>query len=428
MSKRMYTHNSDKKRHVSARQKQKILIRKMLFILCCVVVFLILYTIVKIVRVYSKPISIELKLDNAEISQGEALPAFKASAIYQGKKKDKVIDKAKDITVQDLLDELNSGKGYTLSCDADTSVDNTYPVKIMLDKSLKSKLEGDWGKKLNINISEGKLVVKNTQGIWDGDKFKLNDGSYLTNDFLTSRGKTYFFNEEGKKVTGDHQIGLKVCTFSKKGELVSKQDAVVQPDKPMIALTFDDGPGERTSELLDVLDKYNAHATFFMQGKNIPHYPDVIKKMKDTGNELGNHSYNHPELTKLSAADIQKQISDTNTALQEVCEEPATVLRPPYGSINDNVSANVGLPMILWTIDTLDWKTLDPQATFDTTIASATDGAIALMHDIHSTSVDAAIRIIPELTKQGYQLVTMSEMSAAKGIPMENGKTYRDDF
>ena len=101
----------------------------------------------------------------------------------------------------------------------------------------------------------------------------------------------------------------------------------------MVALTFDDGPGERTGELLAQLEKYNAHATFFMQGKNIPGKEDFVKKMKETGCELGNHSYDHPQLTKLSADKIANQIGTTNDLIQQAAGSTATVMRPPYGCL-----------------------------------------------------------------------------------------------
>ena len=177
---------------------------------------------------------------------------------------------------------------------------------------------------------------------------------------------------------------------------------------------------------MDVLEKYNAHATFFMQGVNIPGYEAEVARMLQIGCELGNHSYDHPQLSTLDAAGIQKQIGDTNDLIRGAAGKPATVLRPPYGDIDDNMKANVGLPMILWNIDTLDWKTMDAQATINNVLCNADDGDIVLMHDIHSPSVDAAIYLIPKLIEDGYQLVTVSEMAEARGITMENGAVYTD--
>ena len=129
--------------------------------------------------------------------------------------------------------------------------------------------------------------------------------------------------------------------------------------------------------------------------------------MKETGCELGNHSYDHPQLTKLSADKIANQIGTTNDLIQQAAGSTATVMRPPYGAINDTVRSSVGLPMILWSIDTLDWKTRNAQSSIDTVMNDVQDGDVILMHDIHTESIDAALVLIPKLEEAGYQLVTV---------------------
>ncbi len=151
-----------------------------------------------------------------------------------------------------------------------------------------------------------------------------------------------------------------------------------------------------------------------------------MKKMKKIGCELGSHSFNHPNLTKMGPDAIQKQMNDTNDKLEEAAGSKATVMRPPYGAINDTVKANVGLPMILWNIDTLDWKTRDAKKTVDTVMKQVGDGDVILMHDIHSETVDAALDLIPRLEDAGYQLVTVSELAAAKEKKLKNGGKYTD--
>lgn len=226
-------------------------------------------------------------------------------------------------------------------------------------------------------------------------------------------------------VTGEQRIGASECVFNEDGVLESKKSKV-DPDQPMMALTFDDGPGDRTAELIAALKKYNAHATFFMQGINIPGHEDVVAQMAEAGCELGNHSYNHPQLPKLSDAEIRAQIGDTNNLIEKACGQTATVMRPPYGAINDAVKKNVGMPMILWNIDTLDWKTKNTASTIDTVLKTADDGDIVLLHDVHSSSVDAALALIPKLIDAGYQLVTVSEMADARGIQLQSGGVYTD--
>lgn len=191
----------------------------------------------------------------------------------------------------------------------------------------------------------------------------------------------------------------------------------------MVALTFDDGPGKDTDRLLEALKKYNARATFFMLGNNAKNYDSVIKKMKDMNCELGNHSTTHAQLTKLSAEAIKKEIQTTSEYIKNAAGVGPTVMRPPYGAVNATVKQNVGLPMILWSVDTLDWKTKSTPKTVES-IMTAKDGDIILLHDIHTTSVDAAIEAIPKLIEKGFQLVTVSEMAEAKGQKLELGVKY----
>ncbi len=428
---------------------------------------------------------ITLKAEDQSILQDEELPQFAASAKCDEKQKKIVLDKKSKYTVKDLLKDLNSGKDYSITCDADNTKEGKYPIKLNLADELKKKLDSDWGGKVKITVSEGYLKVKNKVGEWKGDKFQKYDGSYVENDFVVSKGKIYYFGDDGKKVTGWQEINGKKYFFTKKGAMESSEwkkdgehtyyltengsamtgwmelgediyyfdgdgimltgkqrvgstkcvfgddgklqskETKIDPDKPMMALTFDDGPGERTHELLDVLEKYDAHATFFMQGIHVSQYADDVERMKDIGCEIGNHSYNHPQLTG-EADGGASQVAKTNELLKQACGQPATVLRPPYGAVNDQVKAAVGMPMILWNIDTLDWKTKDTQSTIDCVLNTADDGDIVLMHDIHSSTVDAALELIPKLIENGYQLVTVSEMAEARGEVLQNGKVYTD--
>lgn len=198
-------------------------------------------------------------------------------------------------------------------------------------------------------------------------------------------------------VTGDMEIDGDIYIFGDDGILLGKKNrSDVDPNRPMIALTFDDGPGRRTGELLEVLEKYNARATFFMLGGNLDGRGDIVRRMKDIGCELGNHSYNHASLDGLDVSGIEYQIRTTDDLLRQICGEGASLVRPPYGAWNDTLSGCVGAPMILWDIDTLDWQTRDVQATMDSVMKDAADGRIVLMHDIYDQSIDAAIRLIPK--------------------------------
>ena len=484
-------HDSRSERYESLKNRRKRKKRNqiLIFAACLVLACLVLTGILKFAGVIGVKTEVTLKADKIEMQQNSQEPVnLTATATSEDEKKAAKVwlDKKKGYSVADFINELRAGKNYEISTDAKTDTEGKYKITIKVNSDIQKKLENEWKHKVRLTVVGGTFVVTNPTGTWDGDKFKKYDGTYVMNDFVVSKGKTYYFDADGNKVTGKQtinnatyffnkdgvmqtgwkktddgtyylgdngaavigwqtiededyyfdnsgimatgevQVGLVKCTFSKKGKLKSKGDVNIDASKPMVALTFDDGPGERTGELLAQLEKYNAHATFFMQGKNIPGKEDFVKKMKETGCELGNHSYDHPQLTKLSADKIANQIGTTNDLIQQAAGSTATVMRPPYGAINDTVRSSVGLPMILWSIDTLDWKTRNAQSSIDTVMNDVQDGDVILMHDIHTESIDAALVLIPKLEEAGYQLVTVSEMAKAKGVALQNGEKYVD--
>ena len=184
----------------------------------------------------------------------------------------------------------------------------------------------------------------------------------------------------------------------------------IDPEKPMVAVTYDDGPNpETTPTVLDALEKNYAVATFFMQGKYIEGNEEILERSAAMGNELANHSWNHPQLTSLGEDGIKKQLDDTDKLIKEHSDEENPLLRPPYGAINDTVKSVSGKPIILWSLDTLDWKTRSTSKTVESCM-TAKDGDIILMHDIHAPTVEGAEEIITGLQDKGFQLVTVTEL------------------
>lgn len=194
--------------------------------------------------------------------------------------------------------------------------------------------------------------------------------------------------------------------------------------RPMVAITFDDGPGKYTDRVLSILEKYDARATFFVQGKNVAGYKNVLKRADSLGCEIGNHTWNHVNLSLSSTSTIASQISKTNNAVYNAIGKYPALCRPPYGAYNNIVKNSVAMPIIMWSVDTLDWKTRSAQKTIDCVRSKATDGAIILMHDIHSPTADAVEGVVTRLLKQGYQLVTVSELINARQGYAVNGKVY----
>ncbi len=209
-------------------------------------------------------------------------------------------------------------------------------------------------------------------------------------------------------------------------ENVSQPDAgrVIDPDRPMVALTFDDGPFAPVgNQIMDCLAQYGGKATFYVVGDRCPSYRTEMQRMAAEGHEIGNHTYEHKYLNKLDAAQIQYQINKGSQIIQEVSGVTPATVRLPGGNKNATVLANVHAPIIMWSVDTLDWKTKNTQSTVDKVLGNVKDGDIILMHELYRQTGDAAVQMIPKLVERGYQLVTVSEMAKYRG-GLENGKVY----
>ncbi|MGI6010706.1 MAG: polysaccharide deacetylase family protein [Ruminococcus sp.] len=272
--------------------------------------------------------------------------------------------------------------------------------------------------------TELKYAVPGWQVDDTGWWYANEDGTYYTNGWQEIDGQEYYFNSEGYMQTGWAVIGNKGCYFSEEG--------IYDPDKEskMVALTFDDGPGDHTDELLDILEANGAKATFFMLGENVAEKgADVIPRMIELGCELGNHSYDHPNLKELDEAGIKDQFDRTDQEIAKISGgQVATLARTPFGSQDETITGYIGKPCIYWSLDTLDWQTKDVDSNISAVLDNVEDGEIILMHDIWPTTVESCKTIIPALVKEGYQLVTVSELAKAKGVNMENGVTYYDFY
>ncbi len=251
----------------------------------------------------------------------------------------------------------------------------------------------------------------------EGRWYQNADGTYYADGFQEIDGAEYSFDENGYIQTGWVTKGVNDYFFNEDGTYNKEKK------RPMLALTFDDGPSEYTDELLDCLEENNAKATFFMLGQNVELYPDTVKRMQEMGCDIGSHSWDHLDLMTLDENGIAEEFSKTDEALIKACGQPASVARAPYGSADQHVYDIVQKPFFMWSLDTLDWQLLDAQADYDAVMnGDLTDGSIILMHDIHEPSVQAALKLIPDLVAKGYKLVTVSEMAEAKGVELQNAR------
>lgn len=208
-------------------------------------------------------------------------------------------------------------------------------------------------------------------------------------------------------------------------EYSNENGSIINPAKKQIAITFDDGPGAYTDRLSKLLEENHAHSTFFMLGKNMSYYKDVILKLYQNGNEIGYHSYAHKNFLRQEISDIQKEFNESNEILKSIIGEGITLTRPPYGSINNEIKESLDTTFILWNIDTEDWRHKDVKYLTDYVMNHVFEGAIILFHDIHKTSVDTIEKLLPLLYVEGYQLVTVSDLANINGITLENHQTYR---
>ena len=358
-------------------------------------------------------VKISIQIPDAVIRQDELLPEIKVDLDCEKESK----------TAQLFLEEIQSGAAYEIFTEGDLSQEGTYELALKWSDSIAEKLSAEWKSKIKVEISAGKLTVKNKNGDWDGNKFKKLDESYAVNEFITSKGKDYFFDAEGNKVSGEYKINGVTYYFSDEGVFDVEKNKL-HPGKPMIALTFDDGPGLYTEDLLAIFEEHNSRATFFVLGQQVKSFPTSIKKMKELGCEIGNHTYAHKRLTELSEKDMKSQISKTNKALKEVIGEETKLVRPTYGAVNSAVRKYVKYPFIMWSLDTEDWKLKDATKISELILSEVEDGDIVLMHDIHEFTFEAMKIVIPELVSRGYQLVTVSELASTHGVTFEKGTKY----
>ena len=226
-------------------------------------------------------------------------------------------------------------------------------------------------------------------------------------------------------VLPEEQAAQEAAQATDAGQAAAQQAGSVDPSRPMVALTFDDGPQPSVgNRIMDCLAQYGGKATFFMVGERVGSYKTEVRRMVAEGHEVANHTMNHKYLQKLGAAQIQAQVNQGNDAIQAACGVRPTLLRLPGGNHNATVMANAGMPMIQWNVDTLDWKTRNADKTVAAVLNHVKDGDIILMHELYASTGDAVLRIVPELHKRGFQMVTVSQMAAAKGKTLEAGKLY----
>lgn len=331
------------------------------------------------------------------VIRGIILPVINRAGGGNTEKPQQVQAETDSTTTDSSSDSTDTGDAST-----ETNAAIRQPVKGQSDLTKAAQLTAGWHDDEN--------------GKW----YQNADGTYFAGGMQEIDGSTYYFDDNGYIKTGWVEVGFDDYYFNDDGTYDPSQH------KTRIAFTFDDGPGEYTDELLDCLEENNAHATFFMLGQNVGSWESTVQRMADIGCEIGSHSWDHPNLYDLSMDSVAKEFSDTDAALEKACGQKASVARAPYGNWSDDIISTVGKPFFTWSLDSMDWSYLDVNKDYDAVMnGDLTDGSIILMHDIHEPSVQAAIKMIPELVQKGYKLMTVSELAAAKGVTLQ-GANYSD--
>jgi len=247
---------------------------------------------------------------------------------------------------------------------------------------------------------------------------------------LTADGVKFYYN-------GDDPEGFVVIPYievhtymavTENGTVRADNIRELDPDKPMIALTFDDGPHyQNTPHLLEILAQYNAKSTFFVLGDR-SHFTESNKKtvtlVAEAGHEVSSHTYSHKDLKSLSEDALIDEVVKARDNIYALTGEYPTYIRPPYGGYNDLVKKYAYAPLINWDLDSKDWSFRDVDKIVEHVLKEAEDGNIVLMHDIHWFTVDAVERLLPELAARGYQFVTVSELFYYNDVEAVNGTVY----
>lgn len=199
-----------------------------------------------------------------------------------------------------------------------------------------------------------------------------------------------------------------------------------QYGQKLAALTFDDGPKAGTTDvLLKGLKARDIHATFFLIGEQIEDNKEIVERMYEDGHQIGNHTFEHVNLAEASCDGQKCQLFLCSEALSGVIGQKPDFIRPPFGSISESLKAWIDVPVILWSVDTMDWTGKGRSEIADYVVSNIAPGDIVLMHDIYEESVAAALMAADVLKSEGYRLVTVSELFEAYGIGLEAGKAYR---
>ena len=249
---------------------------------------------------------------------------------------------------------------------------------------------------------------------------KREEARKKTNEWYKKDGKSYYYGEDSKVVIGRFVQDNCIYYTDEEGAVVRKVDGT----KPMVAITYDDGPSQFTDDFVELFNEYDSQATFYEVGDRIDEFEEESAVLGKSIHELGNHTYTHQNLTRVSTDGMNSQVNRCNEKLRKIGATQDTItVRPPEGGFNANVKENLAAPIIMWSVDTLDWKSRNADSVHKVATTNIKDGDIILMHSLYESTLEASKRIVPELKEQGFQLVTVTDLAEFRG-GLKNGQVY----
>lgn len=336
--------------------------------------------------------------------------------------KDAVIKRyLKDVNTKNITSikyEIGKSNDYTTVLFKFYNKDNLENVETLIfNKNKKISLQELF------DLDKLKAVIETKKSTENKEEIDYSKINILFNDKSTT-----FYIKENENIKNLEIVNNELTEAAKISLNLDEshhKEHTIQKESKLVAFTFDDGPSKYTLDIANILEEYNASATFFEVGYNIKAHPEITKELSERGFEIANHTIDHSKLTKLTEVKYLSKINDNNALFKELTGKDMPYLRPPYGSYNDKIKASAGVPIVTWSLDTRDWESRNKDKVIEMVINNIKEGDIILFHDLYESTRDAVKELMPLLKEQGYQAVSVGELFKSKGITLEAGTSYR---
>lgn len=334
----------------------------------------------------------------------------------------------KDVIIKRYLKDVNTKNITNIKYEIGKSNDYTTILFKFYNKDNLENVETlIFNKNKRISLQELFDIdkLKSTIESYENNKEKLTDANI---NILFNDKSTTFYIKENENIKNLEIVNNELTEAAKISLNLDEsyhKEHTIQKEAKLVAFTFDDGPSKYTLDIANILEEYNASATFFEVGYNIKAHPEITKELSERGFEIANHTTDHSKLTKLTEVKYLSKINDNNALFKELTGKDMPYLRPPYGSYNDKIKASAGVPIVTWSLDTRDWESRNKDKVIEMVINNIKEGDIILFHDLYESTRDAVKELMPLLKEQGYQAVSVGELFKSKGITLEAGTSYR---